>query len=83
MPSHLHAVIAFSNTGKAINSIVGNGKRFLAYDLVQALQQNQQAVLLYCARDKLVSEASEFVFCSIKNRTVQECDASNPEASGS
>ena len=55
MPNHLHAIIAFSNTGKAINSIVGNGKRFLAYDLAQALKQNQQAVLLYCARDKLVT----------------------------
>ncbi len=46
MPNHLHAVIAFSNTGKTINSIVGNGKRFLAYDLVQALEKNQQQVLL-------------------------------------
>lgn len=26
-PNHLHAVIAFQNTGKSINSVVGNGKR--------------------------------------------------------
>jgi REP element-mobilizing transposase RayT len=30
MPNHLHAVIAFRNTsGKSINRIVGNGKRFM------------------------------------------------------
>ena len=27
MPSHAHAIIAFSNTGKSINAIVSNGKR--------------------------------------------------------
>jgi hypothetical protein len=46
MPSHVHAVIAFHNTGKTINSIVANGKRFMAYDLVKQLKnQNQIAVL--------------------------------------
>jgi hypothetical protein len=27
MPNHVHAVIAFHNTGKTINSIAGNGKK--------------------------------------------------------
>ncbi len=39
MPNHVHAIIAFRNTGKTINSIVGNGKRFMAYDIVERLQQ--------------------------------------------
>jgi hypothetical protein len=34
MPSHVHAIVAFSNTGKNINTTVSNGKRFIAYDLV-------------------------------------------------
>ncbi len=42
MPSHVHAVIAFSNTGKTVNSIVSNGKRFIAYDLVKRLQQQNK-----------------------------------------
>ncbi|NNV57294.1 hypothetical protein [Limnovirga soli] len=46
MPNHLHAVIAFSNTGKTINSIISNGKRFLAYDMVKELEQNNQLTLL-------------------------------------
>jgi REP element-mobilizing transposase RayT len=46
MPSHVHAIIAFSNTGKSINTIVSNGKRFIAYDLVTRLQkQNSHLVL--------------------------------------
>jgi hypothetical protein len=39
MPNHLHALIAFSNTGKNINQIIGNGKRFMAYDIVDKLKE--------------------------------------------
>jgi len=33
MPNHIHTLIAFRNTGQAINTIVGNGKRFIAYEI--------------------------------------------------
>jgi hypothetical protein len=46
MPNHVHAIIAFSNTGKSINSIVSNGKRFIAYDLVKRLQQQNSSLIL-------------------------------------
>ena len=46
MPSHVHAIIAFHNTGKTINSIIGNGKRFMAYDLVAALEKQNQISIL-------------------------------------
>jgi REP element-mobilizing transposase RayT len=39
MPNHLHALIAFRNTGKSINTIIGNGKRFMAYELVERLKK--------------------------------------------
>jgi REP element-mobilizing transposase RayT len=38
MPNHLHLLIAFGPQTKSINTIIGNGKRFLAYELVQRLQ---------------------------------------------
>ena len=41
MPNHLHAVIGFRNTGKSINSIVSNGKRFMAYELVNRLKKQE------------------------------------------
>lgn len=34
MSNHIHTIIAFKNTGKSINSIVSNGKRFMAYEIV-------------------------------------------------
>jgi REP element-mobilizing transposase RayT len=40
MPNHLHVLIAFRNTkGQSINSIVGSGKRFMAYDIVKRLRK--------------------------------------------
>lgn len=46
MPNHVHAVIGFVDTGKTINSIVGNGKRFMAYELVLKLKEQQQHSIL-------------------------------------
>ena len=42
MPNHLHALIGFSNSGKNINRIIGNGKRFMAYDIVDKLKQKNE-----------------------------------------
>lgn len=38
MPNHVHVLITFVDTGQQINSIVGNGKRFMAYTLVKRLK---------------------------------------------
>ncbi len=45
MPSHVHAIITFHNTGKTINSIIGNGKRFMAYGLVAALKTRSNSYI--------------------------------------
>jgi hypothetical protein len=46
MPNHLHVLIAFSNTGKNINKIIGNGKRFMAYDIVGKLKEKENENIL-------------------------------------
>jgi len=46
MPHHVHAIIAFKNTSKPINTIVGNGKRIMAYELVDILQQANKTLLI-------------------------------------
>ena len=46
MPSHVHAIIAFSNTGKSINTTVSNGKRFIAYDLVKRSKEKNSNLIL-------------------------------------
>ena len=47
MPNHLHALIDFGISEKNINTIVSNGKRFIAYEIVKRLQeQNNEEILL-------------------------------------
>lgn len=46
MPSHVHVMIAFSDTRTAINTIAGNGKRFIAYDLVKRLEHQGKKEIL-------------------------------------
>lgn len=60
MPNHVHAVIAFSNTGKSINSIIGNGKRFIAYEIVKRLENNNQhEILVQLANARNATEIKE------------------------
>ena len=46
MPNHLHALIAFRNTNQSINTIIGNGKRFMAYEIIKRLEQQKEIELL-------------------------------------
>ena len=39
MPNHLHATIAFTKTKKRINKIIGDGKRFVGYEIIKRLEQ--------------------------------------------
>lgn len=46
MPNHVHALISFVNTGQSINTIIGNGKRFMAYEIIERLKQQGETELL-------------------------------------
>jgi hypothetical protein len=46
MPNHLHATIAFSETGKDINKIIGDGKRFIGYILINRLKEKNETAIL-------------------------------------
>jgi hypothetical protein len=47
IPNHLHTLIAFRNTqGQSINSIVGNGKRFMSYEIVMRLKEQKNEIVL-------------------------------------
>ena len=37
MPNHVHAIISFTETEQNINNIIGNDKRFMAYDIIKSL----------------------------------------------
>tara|TARA_Y100001972_G_C7628109_1_gene315168 strand:- start:506 stop:1096 length:591 start_codon:yes stop_codon:yes gene_type:complete len=51
MPNHLHALIAFSESEISINTTIGNGKRFLAYELVNQLKANKEQDILKTLRE--------------------------------
>jgi REP element-mobilizing transposase RayT len=46
MPNHLHALIALKNSDKSINTIVSNGKRFMAYEIVKRLIDHDEQIIL-------------------------------------
>jgi len=46
MPNHIHLLLYYAGTETSLNLVVGNGKRFLAYDMVQRLTEQKQERLL-------------------------------------
>ena len=46
MSNHLHLLIDFLASSKSINSIVSNGKRFMAYELVKRLDESRNVEIL-------------------------------------
>src|SRR5665647_3697448 len=46
MPNHLHVLIDFCASSQSINTIISNGKRFMAYDIVKRLQERKENDIL-------------------------------------
>lgn len=46
MPNHIHVTIAFTKSNKSINTIVGDGKRFIGYDIIKRLKDKEENSLL-------------------------------------
>ena len=46
MPNHIHVMISFSKTEKSINKIIGDGKRFMAYDIIKRLEEKESKPIL-------------------------------------
>jgi putative transposase len=46
MPNHLHAILHFHQPGFNLNSIISNGKRFIAYDIAKRLELTGNSTML-------------------------------------
>lgn len=46
MPNHVHFLLHYTSTVKSLNTLIGNGKRFMAYNIVKRLQQKNKTGLL-------------------------------------
>jgi REP element-mobilizing transposase RayT len=59
MPNHLHLLLHFAGGIQALNTHVGNGKRFMAYEIIKRLkQQNEISVLNKLAHDVQAKDKS-------------------------
>lgn len=46
MPNHLHLLLHYTGQGGSLNSLIGNGKRFMAYEMIRSLEQKGKQALL-------------------------------------
>lgn len=46
MPNHLHLLLHYKDTHQSLNKIIGNGKRFIAYEIIAKLQQAEHFAML-------------------------------------
>jgi REP element-mobilizing transposase RayT len=46
MPNHIHLLLHFVESGQMLNKLVGNGKRFMAYELIERLKSNSHNDIL-------------------------------------
>ena len=56
MPNHLHLLIYIPEAGKNLNTLISNGKRFMAYEIVKRLKNKGYFEIL----EKLSSKVTEF-----------------------
>jgi REP element-mobilizing transposase RayT len=42
MPNHLHMLLYYNGSSKSVSTLVGNGKRFMAYEIVKRLKDNKE-----------------------------------------
>jgi REP element-mobilizing transposase RayT len=46
MPNHLHLILYFSGGPQSLNTLVGNGKRFIGYEIINRLTIQNEIMLL-------------------------------------
>jgi len=46
MPNHCHFIVFYPEQEQTLNKLIGNGKRFLAYEIVERLKQQRAEKLL-------------------------------------
>jgi REP element-mobilizing transposase RayT len=46
MPNHIHVLHYFAKMQNSLNSVIGNAKRFMAYDIIKGLEEKKQLLCL-------------------------------------
>ena len=87
MPNHVHVLLYFPEMKKSLNTVIGNGKRFIAYDLINRLvASNENKLLQHLAAGvkdrekkkgqlhKVFEESFDAKICSSKEFIYQKLD---------
>ena len=53
MPNHVHCILFFPDEDYDLNKIVGNGKRFMAYDIIKRLEEKGHSKILLQLKEGL------------------------------
>jgi hypothetical protein len=56
MPNHLHFPIHYTNTKQSLNTIIGNGKRFIGYNIVKRLEESDKVDLLNQMKEAVIDK---------------------------
>ncbi len=60
MPNHLHFILYFANAGFNLNKVISNAKRFMAYEIVQRLEETARLdILQYLGDEVTIREISK------------------------
>jgi putative transposase len=46
MPNHVHVLLYFPKMEKSLNTLVGNAKRFMAYEIIKRLEKSKEEAVL-------------------------------------
>lgn len=46
MPNHLHCILNFTKDNFNLNNVIGNAKRFMAYEIIKRLEENKETAML-------------------------------------
>jgi putative transposase len=53
MPNHVHCILSLAGNDFDLNKIIGNGKRFMAYELIKRLEETGKETILQQLRQGL------------------------------
>jgi REP element-mobilizing transposase RayT len=56
MPNHVHLLLHYTNTKQSLNTVIGNGKRFIGYDIVKRLEERNEVVLLNQMKEAVIDK---------------------------
>lgn len=51
MPNHIHLLLYFKKQTQTLNTVIGNGKRFIGYEIIRRLKTQNENVLLKTLND--------------------------------